>query len=151
MYSLNLASILTKSRFKLYSDEMDSDLEDKIMSMVQYGSGLKKKTPLPETKEPEVVHAPEIEANKKHTTFSTANELQISNDNDDSSNDEYESAEEDVGVPETPATLQESKPQITRYINLDDKHYMDDEETSEEEAELNSKLQDLIDEQVYIG
>jgi hypothetical protein len=148
---------LTTIDIIFFSDEMDSDLEDKIMSMVQYGSGLKKKAPLPEKKEPEVIHAPEVDNNKKLTTFSTANELQISEDNDttsSSSNEAYESAEEDIGVPESPApapaTVQEAQPQVTRYINLDDRQYMEDMETSEEEAELNSKLQDLIDEQVHI-
>lgn len=135
---------------------MDSDLEDKIMSMVQYGSGLKKKVaPVPENKSPEVVLAPtdDTTTNTTATKFSAADELNIgkdNNDDDSSSYGGYQSAEEDLGVPETPAISQEPQPQVTNYINLDDKHYMDDEELSEEEAELGLKLQELIDDQVSI-
>lgn len=150
------------------SDEMDSDLEDKIMSMVQYGSGLKKKVApapaAPEKKSPEVVLAPKDDNTTSSTSkFSAADELNIGKDNDDEDEDEngnddddssisysgYQSAEEDLGVPETPAPPQESQPQVTNYINLDDKHYMDDEEMSEEEEELGIKLQELIDDQIY--
>lgn len=147
---------------------MDSDLEDKIMSMVQYGSGLKKKVApapaVPEKKSPEVVLAPKDDNTSSSTSkFSAADELNIGKDNnddddeDENGNDDddssisysgYQSAEEDLGVPETPAPPQESQPQVTNYINLDDKHYMDDEEMSEEEEELGIKLQELIDDQV---
>lgn len=122
---------------------MDSDLEDKIMSMVQF----KKKTPIVEKpEEAKVVYAPVgDESEKKSTNFSAANELQISEEEEDTDT-------EDIGVIENPATPKDDdivmQPQVTRYINLDDKHYMDDEETDEEEAELNAKLQDLIDDQV---
>lgn len=143
-----------------FSDEMDSDLEDKIMSMVQYGSGLKKKVaPAPEKKStPEVVHAPKDDNTTSSTSkFSASDELNIGKaDGDDDGDDSsisysgYQSAEEDLGEPETPALPQEPQPQITNYINLDDKHYMDDEEMSEEEEELGIKLQELIDDQVCV-
>lgn len=132
---------LVSDMFK--SDDMDSDLEDKIMSMVQF----KKKTPSPEKpEEAKVVYAPVgDDADNKNTNFSAANELQISEEEEDS-------YDEDIGTPENPPTPEDNdiiiQPQVTRYINLDDKHYMDDEETDEEEAELNAKLQDLIDDQV---
>lgn len=117
---------------------MDSDLEDKIMSMVQF----KKKSPIVE--KPEVTVAPPTVAAEKSTSqkFSASQELQISeHDSDDD--------EDDIGVPHEPPTP-EDQLHVTRYINLDDKHYMDEQETDEEEAELNSKLQDLIDDQVNI-
>jgi DNA polymerase sigma len=177
---------------------MDSDLEDKIMSMVQYGSGLTKKkalaTPIaPEVpvvisapavskiapiNKPKVVYAPLDTKDKQKTKFSASNELQLQNSDDSSSededeeagllhssdeeeeennensdNEEYSSAQEDLGVPEEEEAKQDTvlaEPQITRYINLgdDDKQYMEDEDTSEEEAELGLKLQELIEEQV---
>lgn len=115
---------------------MDSDLEDKIMSMVQF----KKKTPVTEKQEePKVVYAPVEKEETKPTKFSASNELQISDDSDT----------EDIGVLEDPPTPQnEEELPVTRYINFDEKKYMDEEETDEEEAELNSKLLDLIDDQV---
>lgn len=165
---------------------MDSDLEDKIMSMVQYGSGLSKKfvpastnppkpttaTPTPTTctqkkeqKQAETIYAPIDQTTKKSSssTFSAANMLQI-NSHDSEEEDEYREdslsedsdeeeseEEEDIGTPPPLDERQEvaEEPRVTRYINLDDeKHYMDDEETSDEEAELGIKLQELIDDQV---
>ncbi|KAK4521435.1 uncharacterized protein ATC70_012050 [Mucor velutinosus] len=168
------------------SDDMDSDLEDKIMSMVQYGSGIsKKKAPapvLPSTKtqdvspseqnnvQPKVVYAPvdsDIEDPQK-TAVSSANIYQIDESDseddapskavysdEDEDEDEEREEEEDIGVPELTADIPAKKtidqPQVTRFINLDEeeKRYMDDEDTSEEEAELESKLQQLIDDQIY--
>lgn len=170
---------------------MDSDLEDKIMSMVQYGSGIsKKKTSAPAaavpTTETQDVHPPEqsnVQASvvyapvddatddSQKTAVSSANIYQIdetdseddaptktvySDEDDEESEDEEkeEEEEEDVGVPEltadVPAKTPVHEPQVTRFINLDEeeKRYMDDEDTSEEEAELESKLQQLIDDQV---
>ncbi|KAI8058880.1 hypothetical protein BDF21DRAFT_430179 [Thamnidium elegans] len=121
-----------------HSSDMDSDLEDKIMSMVQF----KKKTPIIE--KPEITVAPPTTTAEKSTSqqkFSASQELQISEQ--DSDDDD----EDDIGVPHDPSTPEDQLP-VTRYINLNDKHYMDDEETDEEEAELNSKLQDLIDDQI---
>lgn len=132
---------------------MDSDLEDKIMSMVQFN----KKTPIAEKpEEPKVVYAPIGDnAEKQKTKFSSANELQLSEEEEEGEEGEEgeeDSDAEDIGTLENPPTPEDSdivmQPQVTRYINLDEKHYMDDEETDEEEAELNAKLQDLIDEQV---
>jgi hypothetical protein len=150
---------------------MDSDLEDKIMSMVQYGSGLSKKNTTPivspvadkqvqtEIVAPKVVYAPvDKKAETKKTNFSAANLLQISSDEEEEdqyhdTNNNMESDEEDIGVlenPPTPPTVMEEvvEPKVTRYINLDEKHYMEDEETSDEETELGIKLQELIDDQV---
>lgn len=161
---------------------MDSDLEDKIMSMVQYGSGIaKKKTSTSNTQddatngndanesnvEAKVVYAPSDidDEDAEKTAFSSANEFQIDDtDSEDDTNSkpvysdeestDDDDEEEDIGVPEltvdVPIKKDVEQPQITRFINMDDedKHYLDDEETSEEETELGIKLQKLIDDQV---
>lgn len=159
---------------------MDSDLEDKIMSMVQYGSGIaKKKTPASDTQddatnvnntkennvEAKVVYAPTDidDEDAEKTAFSSANEFQIDDtDSEDATNlqpvysdeESTDDEEEDIGVPELTADVPIKKdveqPQVTRFINMDDedKRYLDDEETSEEETELGIKLQKLIDDQV---
>lgn len=162
---------------------MDSDLEDKIMSMVQYGSGItKKKASTSNTQddaanandakesnvEAKVVYAPSDidDEDAEKTAFSSANEFQIDDTDseddinpkpvysDEESTDGDDEEEEDIGVPELTADVPIKKdveqPQITRFINMDDedKHYLDDEETSEEETELGIKLQKLIDDQV---
>ncbi|GAA5795485.1 hypothetical protein HPULCUR_000843 [Helicostylum pulchrum] len=96
---------------------------------------------------PEVTVAPPTASTEKSTSqqkFSASQELQISEQDSDDDDDE-----DDIGVPHEQPTL-EDQLHVTRYINLDDKHYMDEEETDEEEAELNSKLQHLIDDQVNI-
>ncbi|GAN03512.1 conserved hypothetical protein [Mucor ambiguus] len=183
----NKSSKQTYSKwFVSRSDDMDSDLEDKIMSMVQYGSGISKKKaldsvpPLSKTQDanpPEqsnvqakVVYAPidnDIEDSQK-TAVSSADIYQIDDSDSedgrpsntvysDNEEDEGESEEEetDIGVPELtadiPTKTPADQPQVTRFINLDEeeKRYMDDEDTSEEEAELESKLQQLIDDQIY--
>ncbi|KAG2207234.1 hypothetical protein INT47_012287 [Mucor saturninus] len=128
------------------SDDMDSDLEDKIMSMVQFN---KKVPSVEKPEEPKVVYAPIGDnAEKQDTNFSSANELQLS----EKEEGEEDSDAEDIGTLENPSTPEDTdivmQPQVTRYIDLGDKRYMDDEETDEEEAELNAKLQDLIDEQI---
>ncbi|CAO0790159.1 unnamed protein product [Mucor circinelloides] len=156
---------------------MDSDLEDKIMSMVQYDSGISKKKPsLPAKTQdvsppeqnnvpPKVVYAPVDSDNEdsRKTAVSSANIYQIDEtDSEDdvnsktvNSDEDGSDKEEDIGVPEltadVPANAQVEQPQVTRFINMDEeeKRYLDDEETSEEEAELESKLQQLIDDQIY--
>lgn len=151
------------------SDELDSDLEDKIMSMVQYESGLTKKklptapsAPEPTTietapEEPEVVHAPVDLDKSTKSDFSFSNELQLNNSDleeeknapvtvkDSESESDNDNEKETMQVDIAP-------PQVTNYIDLNDQQpvYMDDEDTSEEEAELNEKLQELIEEQVNI-
>lgn len=181
--------------FETGSDDLDSDLEDKIMSMVQYGSGLTKKKAVPVVSEvpvtvsspvvskiepvtkPKVVYAPSDKKEKQKTSFSAASELQLQNsegssdeieeglidssddgeeeeNNENSGDEDYSSAQEDLDVPdETPEqdTVM-AEPKVTRYINLEDdeKKYMEDEDTSEEEAELGLKLQELIEDQVEI-
>ncbi|KAI8647070.1 hypothetical protein BD408DRAFT_479485 [Parasitella parasitica] len=161
----------------LSSDEMDSDLEDKIMSMVQYGTGIAKKKAPPSTKNDEhaneadlnnaqakVVYAPmdSDKSDEERPAFSSANEFCIDNtDSDDDTNpttvysDDESDKEQDAGVPElaadVPIKKEAEQPRVTRYIDMDqeDKRYLDDQDTSEEEAELGQKLQKLIDDQIY--
>ncbi|KAI8098103.1 uncharacterized protein B0P05DRAFT_568060, partial [Gilbertella persicaria] len=142
------------------SDGMDSDLEDKIMSMVQYGSGISKKKPIPAPPKPEtrvdpaVVYAPTETDEKKKSEFSASNELQLQEDDESDEPDLYksnnsESEDDHLSSLDTTAktTTVAAEPTVTRYINLDDKQYIEDQETSEEEAELGLKLQELIEEQ----
>jgi prolyl-tRNA synthetase len=128
---------------------MDSDLEDKIMSMVQYGSGIaKKKAPTANTQddsnnindakesnvEAKIVYAPTDidDEGAEKTAFSSANEFQIDDtDSEDDTNlkpfysdEESSDEEEDIGVPELTADVPIKKdveqPQVTRFINMDD-------------------------------
>ncbi|KAI8336019.1 hypothetical protein BD560DRAFT_413885 [Blakeslea trispora] len=153
---------------KYSSDQMDSDLEDKIMSMVQYGSGITKKRALPTNSEPATeptdgstgVRTPVTSKDDKKSLQYSDEEYQLedsdndsadlyktANNTEDDSGDSSDNEKESESKEETKATV--NQPTVTHYINLDDKHYMEDDETSEEEAELGMKLQKLIDDQIY--
>ncbi|KAI8376638.1 hypothetical protein EDC96DRAFT_423618, partial [Choanephora cucurbitarum] len=164
---------------KYSSDQMDSDLEDKILSMVQYGSGITKKKTLPtklepaieptpdSVPEPVVVRAPISDAadQKRPVDFSASEEYGLGDTDSDSSeshktasNTEDESDEDTEDDDDNNSSSNEARentladapqPAVTHYINLDDKRYMENDETSEEEAELGIKLQKLIDDQIF--
>ncbi|CEP12761.1 hypothetical protein [Parasitella parasitica] len=160
---------LAEDEEHLSSEEIDSDLEDKIMSMVQYGTGITKKKASPTQKDVQknslqakVVYAPmdSDKSDDERPAFSSASEFCI--DNTDSEDDTHSATvysgeesdhQENSGVPElipdVPAERQTEQPRVTRYIDMDEeeKRYLDDEHMSEEEAELGLKLQKLIDEQ----
>ena len=176
---------------------MDSDLEDKIMSIVQYDSGVKRKrtnaesvpttrssspvpanttettsktvaTPKPSVRRKvETIHAP-LDIDKKRTEFSAANELHIESSDDEeegeyiseqdeetdlnsSSSESQEDEEPQDEEPQDEEKTQVIAPLVTRHISLDNKQYMDDDDTSEEEIELGKQIQELIDNQIQVN
>ncbi|KAG1057046.1 hypothetical protein G6F43_001093 [Rhizopus delemar] len=168
---------------------MDSDLEDKIMSIVQYDSGVKRKrtnaesvpptrssspvpanttettskivaTPKPSVRRKvETIHAP-LDIDKKRTEFSAANELHIESSDDEEEGEYISEQDEETDLNSSPSESEEDEepqdeektqavaPLVTRHISLDNKQYMDDEDTSEEEIELGKQIQELIDNQI---
>ena len=208
----------------LYREELDSDTEDKILSLIHYSSGLKKKkqpqvqiqtlAPLPQqrmaspiintttsddldSKVNETSIAPErsipdqsgafvfnaIQAQARSTDDNSDDDSSFydgSSDSDDesadianyneeeeesTSNDDNGSSEEDSSKSDENEKddsdddgdignhLDENQPSVTRFINLDEDSpsYLDEQEETDEEVELNNKLQDLIQDQVNLG
>ncbi|KAI9255287.1 hypothetical protein BY458DRAFT_492795 [Sporodiniella umbellata] len=132
------------------SDEMDSDLEAEIMSHVAYDSGSKKKqtveiTPMSNTIV--TVQKPSLEKSieMNHaidpplSSASGLSDVEAWNLESDEEG-EYRS---DISLPEAPSIP------VTRKIVLgEEKQYMDEMETSEDEAECDRQLQELIDHQI---
>ena len=212
----------------LYREELDSDTEDKILSLIHYSSGLKKKkqpqvqiqnlAPLPrqrtaspiinttthddldskviETSIPPERSIPDrsgafvfntIQAQGKSADVNNDDDSSFydgSSDSDDESadianyneeeeeegesNDDNGSSEEDNSESDEnekndsddddddgniDSHLDENQPSVTRFINLDEDSpsYLDEQEETDEEVELNNKLQDLIQDQVNLG
>ncbi|KAI8384979.1 uncharacterized protein BYT42DRAFT_281956 [Radiomyces spectabilis] len=159
------------------SDELESDVEDQILSMVQYGSGLngtghKQTTEATQSSagkkdKVQVVVANDAAPKKSKNQIKpkSSDLLQLSSseedgeivsdsdqDQDETADTEASDEENDSVEMELPQIQQQTGPRVTRYIDLDmvgGSRYMDDEdEESDEERELNQKLQNLIDDQI---
>ncbi|KAG1179472.1 hypothetical protein G6F70_001150 [Rhizopus microsporus] len=174
-------NIVGDGRDTYSSEELDSDLEEKILSVTHYDVGVDKKKKKTESAAPErstptapvsapdargrvlpsksarrtvsTVHAP-IDFDRKRADFSAASELKLNSSDEEG---EYRSEEEkeeemaDVVASDSSSEeeeLREAPPPVTRHINLDDKQYMDDVETSEEERELGAELRVLIEDSI---
>ncbi|KAI9025037.1 hypothetical protein CLU79DRAFT_745948 [Phycomyces nitens] len=122
------------------SDKVDSDIEEKIMSLTQYGNGpIKKGSTKSSSRYSDDDSETEIKASPSKEKF----KVHESSSSDDSDSDESFSSKsvEEIEIKNT-------APKITRYIDLDTpKRYVEDESESEEERELSEKLQALIDDQ----
>ena len=137
-------SLQTHSYCESRSEQLDSETEDKIMSLIHYSSGLKKKKAV---KRPLSPSSESSDSSDQQASSSDEDkESDEDNDSDESSGEDEESDSES-----TPAV----EPSVTRYISLDadNSSYIDEESEDEEESELNSKLQGLIQDQVrlFIG
>ncbi|KAI7875607.1 hypothetical protein K492DRAFT_210840 [Lichtheimia hyalospora FSU 10163] len=128
-------------RHQSSENELDSDLEDTIMSMVQYGS--KQATTKP--KETLQRENEQDTSSQDDSSVSTASESQV--DSVDSVDDDLQSLSNEQ-APVSPSSVH-SEPRVTRVIDLGDKpKYIDEEEEDDEERELNEELQDLIQSQI---
>ncbi|KAG0164921.1 hypothetical protein DFQ30_009193 [Apophysomyces sp. BC1015] len=125
------------------SEEIDSDLEERLWSIAQYGT-------------------PTAGRKKKSADAKTpAAQSQLSSSDEDESDDDEDSSDEDEDEKESEGSDEESEDDkvvvngldslpVTRVVDLDldqQKKYMDEEEEDEEEYILNNQLQTLIDEQ----
>ncbi|CDS10673.1 hypothetical protein LRAMOSA11159 [Lichtheimia ramosa] len=121
-------------------NELDSDLEDTLMSMVQYGSN----QPTTKPKESFQRDKEQDTGSEDDISVSTTSGSQVDKVDDDSSST---SSNEELHV--SPSAVQSSEPRVTRVIDLEDTpRYMDEEEEDEEERQLNDELQDLIQSQI---
>ncbi|KAG0185340.1 hypothetical protein DFQ28_009505 [Apophysomyces sp. BC1034] len=126
------------------SEEIDSDLEERLWSIAQYGT-------------------PTAGRKKKSADAKTpAAQSQLSSSDEDESDDDEDSSDEDEDEKESEGSDEESEDDkvvvngldslpVTRVVDLDldqQKKYMDEEEEDEEEYILNNQLQTLIDEQI---
>ncbi|KAI8140482.1 hypothetical protein BJV82DRAFT_622780 [Fennellomyces sp. T-0311] len=138
-------------------EELDSDTEDKILSLIHYSSGLKKKKAakpsLPsEESESSQSSDQESSSNEEESDEELGDELDKESHNDKEEEEEKEEVvvEEESGESSSEESETPAEPSVTRYINLDADNptYIDDESEDDEEVELNTRLQDLIQDQI---
>ncbi|KAI9311307.1 hypothetical protein BX666DRAFT_1997029 [Dichotomocladium elegans] len=168
-------------------EELSSDVEDTIRSVVEYGSSNPKaskkfpgKAPASDEMKKEKAAAADSdpsdqeedsdgeieEASSSEDYFFDAKETAASDedDNADSSDDEeicasssdkddkesFSESDNESSSSQTSSSEDDEGPRVTRVINLDlDRpHYMDEVEESEEERDLNDKLENLIQDQI---
>jgi hypothetical protein len=110
----------------------------------------------------ETIHAP-LDIDKKRTEFSAANELHIESSDDEEEGEYISEQDEETDLNSSSSESQEDEepqdeektqviaPLVTRHISLDNKQYMDDDDTSEEEIELGKQIQELIDNQIQVN
>ncbi|KAI8332259.1 hypothetical protein BC941DRAFT_455720 [Chlamydoabsidia padenii] len=145
--SINSLFIFTGVHCDSSDNDLDSDLEDRIMSAVEYG--INQDTPRPQQQEQQQQQQSKETVEQHTKTRSTIPPIDMTQPGTDSSSGEDSSDDNDT---HRHTNKPQSVPPIIHHIdlNLTNKQLPYDESTDEEEKELNYELQQLIDNQVII-